>query len=107
MLDGAVGPKRFGAESMVAPLWEALVKRPGPAFAHAFDHPAHGFLHPVDIAAAQRQHDQLCEILSDLGVAVHLLDAETASPDLVYTFDPLLVTDRGAIPLRPGQATRL
>ena len=28
------------------------------------------------------------------------------SPDLVYTFDPLLVTDRGAIPLRPGKPNR-
>ena len=27
-------------------------------------------------------------------------------PDLVYTFDPLLVTDRGAIPLRPGKPNR-
>jgi hypothetical protein len=32
---------------------------------------------------------------------------DTDSPDLVYTFDPLLVTDRGAIPLRSGKPTRL
>jgi dimethylargininase len=32
---------------------------------------------------------------------------ETPSPDLLYTFDPLLVTDRGAIPLRSGKLNRL
>jgi N-dimethylarginine dimethylaminohydrolase len=37
---------------------------------------------------------------------VHVLDVETGDPDLVYTFDPLLVTDRGAIPLRPGKPNR-
>jgi N-dimethylarginine dimethylaminohydrolase len=35
-----------------------------------------------------------------------MLDEELDDPDLVYTFDPLLVTDRGAIPLRPGKPNR-
>jgi N-dimethylarginine dimethylaminohydrolase len=91
---------------MTAPLLEVLVKRPGSAFGAAFDDPAHGFLHPVDLALAQREHDVFVETLAALGPRVHLLDAETDSPDLVYTFDPLLVTDRGAIPLRPGKANR-
>lgn len=42
-----------------------------------------------------------------LGAAVHQLDAATDDPDLVYTFDPLLVGDRGAIPLRPGKPNRV
>ena len=46
-------------------------------------------------------------MLGSLGPTVHVLDAETDSPDLVYTFDPLLVSDRGAIPLRPGKPNRL
>ena len=96
----------FGAQSMVAPLREVMVKRPQDAFGRAFDQPAHGFLHPVDLAAAARQHAALCQILGDLGVEVHELGAETASPDLVYTFDPSLVSDRGAIVLRPGKPTR-
>ncbi len=37
---------------------------------------------------------------------VHVLDAETDDPDLVYVFDPLLVADGGAIPLRPGKPNR-
>ena len=92
---------------MTAPLTEVLVKRPGPAFGAAFDDPAHGFLHPVDLGRARREHDAFVETLASLGPRVHLLDAETASPDLVYQFDPLLVSDRGSIPLRPGKANRL
>jgi len=91
---------------MVVPLREVLVKPPGNAFARAFDDPAHGFLHPVDITEALRQHDALCALLTDLGVVVHELAAETNSPDLVYTFDPVLVMDRGAVVLRPGKPTR-
>jgi dimethylargininase len=102
----AVSIPRFGAESMVSPLREVLVKRPGPAFARAFEDPAHGFLHPVDLPEAARQHDALCETLTGLGVTIHDLGAETASPDLVYTFDPALVTRRGVVALRPGKANR-
>jgi N-dimethylarginine dimethylaminohydrolase len=96
----------FGAQSMTAPLREVLVKRPGPAFGRAFDVPAHGFLHPVDLAVAQREHDVFVELLAGLGPTVHELGVESASPDLVYQFDPLLVTDRGAIPLRAGKPGR-
>ena len=91
---------------MTAALREVLVKRPGAAFGAAFEDPAHGFLHPVDLASAQREHDAFVDLLAGLGVTVHTLDAETDSPDLVYTFDPLLVTDRGAIPLRSGKERR-
>ena len=96
----------FGAQSMTADLRDVLVKRPGAAFGAAYENPAHGFLHPVDLAEAQRQHDAFCQVLTDLGVRVHQLDAETGSPDLTYTFDPALVTDRGMIGLRSGKPTR-
>jgi dimethylargininase len=96
----------FGAQSMIAPLREVLVKRPGPAFGKAFDDPAHGFLHPVDLRVARREHDAFVELLVGLGPAVYDLGQESDSPDLVYQFDPLLITDRGAIPLRAGKPGR-
>jgi dimethylargininase len=99
--------RRFGAQSMTSPLREVLVKRPGPSFGRAFDEPAHGFLHPVDLALAQREHDAFVETLASLGPTVHHLETELASPDLVYPYDPLLISDRGAIPLRPGKPNRL
>jgi N-dimethylarginine dimethylaminohydrolase len=93
--------------SSTAPLREVLVKRPGPAFGRAFDDRAHGFLRPVDLERARREHDGLVVALDGLGVTVHVLDDEPATdPDLVYVFDPVLVTDAGAVPLRPGKPNR-
>ena len=107
MTDTAAPSTRlYGAQSMTSPLHDVVVKRPGAAFGAAYDNPAHGFLHQVDLAEAQRQHDAFCQVLADLGVRVHQLDAETASPDLTYTFDSALVTDRGVIGLRSGKPTR-
>jgi N-dimethylarginine dimethylaminohydrolase len=97
----------FGARSMTAPLRDVLVQRPGRAFGAAFEDPAHGFLHRVDLEVAQREHDLFCEVLAALGVRVHQLGAvDTNHPDLVYPFDPLLVTEQGAIALRSGKPTR-
>jgi dimethylargininase len=98
--------RRFGAQSMTADLREVLVARPGDAFGRAFDDPAHGFLRPVDLERARREHDGLVATLEHLGAQVDVLEAETDDPDLVYTFDPLLISDRGAIALRPGKPNR-
>lgn len=96
----------FGGQSNVAPLREALIKPPGPAFGRAFDDPAHGFFHPVDLEIAKREHAAFAELLASLGTTVHMLDDEIDSPDLLYPYDPLIITDRGAIPLRPGKPNR-
>jgi dimethylargininase len=98
--------RAWGAQSMTAPLREVLVKAPGPAFGRAFDDPAAGFLRPVDLDLARREHDVLVDTLTRLGSIVHVLEIETDDPDLVYVFDPLLVADGGAIPLRPGKPNR-
>jgi N-dimethylarginine dimethylaminohydrolase len=67
-----------------------------------------GFLRPVDLDRACREHDALVDALTGLGVTVHVLDEPGGNddPDLAYVFDPLLISDRGAIPLRPGKANR-
>jgi N-dimethylarginine dimethylaminohydrolase len=98
--------RAWGAQSMTAPLLEVLVKAPGPAFGRAFLDPAIGFLRPVDLERARREHAGLVETLAGLGTRVHVLDVETDDPDLVYVFDPLLIADGGAIPLRPGKPNR-
>ena len=102
------GIARYGGHSATAPLRDVLVKRPGPGFGAAYDDPALGFLHPVDLDLAQREHDTFTDLLVGLSVRVHQLGAPTPDlADLTYTYDPLLVTDRGAIPLRPGKPSRL
>jgi N-dimethylarginine dimethylaminohydrolase len=99
--------QNYGAQSMVQPLRDVLIKRPGPAFGAAFDNPAHGFLREVDLIRAQREHDDFRALLESLGVTVHMLEAETSSPDLVYAYDPMLITERGVIPLRSGKPNRV
>jgi len=47
----------------------------------------------------------MVELLRNLGATVRELEAEH-DPDLTYTFDPVLITDRGVIALRPGKANR-
>lgn len=96
----------YGVQSMTAPLGSVLVKAPGEAFGRAFEDPAHGFLHSVDLALAQRQHAGLVAVLEGLGISVHMLEAQTSSPDLVYTFDTAMVTSHGAIVLRSGKPSR-
>ena len=96
----------FGGQSMTAPLRDALLKAPGAAFGRAFEVPGCGFLHPVDLDLAKREHEAFANLLASLGTRVHFLDAEVESPDLLYAYDPLIITDRGAIPLRPGKLTR-
>ncbi len=99
--------RRYGAQSMSSNLREVLVKRPGPAFGRAFDEHAHGFLYPVDLAVAQEEHDTFVKTLASLGPNVHQLATEIDDdPDLVYTYDALIVTNQGAIPLRPGKPNR-
>jgi dimethylargininase len=98
--------RAWGAQSMTAPLREVLVQAPGAAFSRAFEDPAVGFLRPVDLDAARREHDGLVATLTRLGANVHVLDAHTDDPDLVYVFDPMLIADGGAIPLRPGKPNR-
>jgi len=97
----------YGGQSNVAPLRVALLKAPGEAFGRAFDNPAHGFLHECDLEVAKREHAAFADLLTSLGTTVHLLDVEIDSPDLLYAYDPLIVTDRGAIPLRPGKPNRV
>ena len=81
---------------------------PGSRVRAAFDDPAHGFLHPVDLDVAQREHDAFVETArrrSDR--RVHVLDdrdatARTSSTRSIRCWSP----DRGAIPLRPGKPNR-
>lgn len=97
----------YGVASMVAPLHHVLVHEPGEAFGSAFDNPAYGYLRPVNLDAAVKEHMALCELLESLGVTVHHLRSDATYADLVYTYDPALVTQHGAILLRPGKAERL
>jgi N-dimethylarginine dimethylaminohydrolase len=96
----------YGVSSMVAPLHHLLMQRPTPAYGRAFDDPACGYLQPVDLDVAIKEHELLCELLTSLGVTVHQLNADSPHPDQIYTYDPALVTATGAVLLRSGKPGR-
>lgn len=96
----------FGAQSAVAPLRHVLVHPPHEAFGAAFDDPAHGYLEPVDLSLAVKEHEAFTALLRELGVQVHELTSDSPSPDIVYQYDPALVADDGVILLRSGKPNR-
>jgi len=98
--------KSYGSQSMVQPLKRVLVRRPDEAFGYA--DPAHWhYTAQPDLAGAQAEHDALVEILRNCSCEV--LFHETPLPDhadALFTHDPVIVTDAGAIVLRMGKALR-
>jgi N-dimethylarginine dimethylaminohydrolase len=59
-----------------------------------------------DAGALARQHEAFCALLARLGADVEVADALEGQVDAVYVHDPLLVTARGAIPLRMRKPAR-
>jgi dimethylargininase len=96
----------YGAQSMVEPLRRVLVKRPDEVFGSA-DPARWNYTAPPDLDEARREHDVLVGILRDAGAEV--IDHPEPQPDRadsIYVFDPVIVTDRGAVILRMGKELR-
>jgi dimethylargininase len=66
-----------------------------------------GWLAEPDPAIAAEQHEALCELLRAAGAEVVYAGSDVGEdPDAVYVFDPVIVSDRGALLLRPGKEGR-
>ncbi|MEI9971615.1 MAG: arginine deiminase family protein [Ignavibacteriota bacterium] len=61
---------------------------------------------PIDLAAANEQHDRYEALLSELGATVISLPAEPDYPDSVFVEDPAVVLDEVAIMTRMGATSR-
>lgn len=98
--------KRYGSQSMVAPLQTVLVKRPSSAFGNADPHQWHYTSQP-NLIEAQAEHDTLVGILNNNGTEVvyHHVDMPNHA-DAIFTHDPTIVTDEGAILLSMGKNLR-
>jgi N-dimethylarginine dimethylaminohydrolase len=99
------------AQSMVAPLRRVVVKRPEQAFqsADSIDRQWRplNYLRPPDLPRAIRDHRQFVELVSQTGAEVlHLPTDDRTGLDSIYTHDPMLMTDRGAITLQTGKPDR-
>ena len=89
---------------MVDPLRRVLVRRPSiPACARWEEY---GWRAEPNPAALVREHEAFCTILDDAGCEVVVADPIDADPDAVYAFDPALVTEHGAVLMRPGKPGR-
>jgi N-dimethylarginine dimethylaminohydrolase len=86
---------------MVAPLRRVLLRRP----AASGDFAAADWRMPEPDLLV-RQHDQLCQLLADLGCAVELAGAADGMVDATYVRDPGMVTGRGAVLFQMSKAAR-
>lgn len=96
----------YGCQSMVEPLRRVLVRRPDEAFGDADPTRWHYTSRP-DLQEARREHDALVDLLRGAGAEV--IEHSAPQPDradAIYVFDPVLITDRGAVLLRMGKALR-
>ncbi len=98
--------RMFGAQSMAAPLRRVLMRSAESAMRHARAaewHYGPGF----DAQRAARQHAAFAELVAASGAEVEwLTDADDSLADSVFTHDPSLMTDDGAIILSMGKALR-
>lgn len=98
--------RRYGGHSLTAPLRTVLVRRPARP-ATGDDWRTFGFLHPVNHERAEREHAVFRSILAREGIEV--IEAgpdEDGQLDAIFTYDPSLMTDGGAIILRMGKEAR-
>jgi dimethylargininase len=94
-------PRSYGCQSMTAPLRRVLVRSPGGAQRWR----EYGWRAAPDPEGLEREHEALRGLLAAAGAEVVLAPA-LDNPDAVYVYDPALVSDRGAILLRPGKEGR-
>ena len=93
--------KAYGGQTMFEPLRRVLVRRPPSDVA---DWRRFGWRAAPDPVRLGEEHEQLCLLLEDAGVEVVV--APPGTLDAIYTYDPALVADKGAVLLRPGKPER-
>jgi dimethylargininase len=90
---------------MTAELRRVLVRAPRAEDLHGWR--ACSWRSEPDASAIVREHEAFCSLLESAGAEV--LFAESAAygnPDAIYTYDPALVSDKGALLLNPGKEIR-
>jgi N-dimethylarginine dimethylaminohydrolase len=100
-----VEEKLYGCQSMTGRLRRVLVRAPRPEDLHGWQ--ACGWRAAPDPAGIAREHEAFCSLLEDAGAEVVLAEsAADGNPDAIYTYDPALVADEGALLLHPGKECR-
>jgi dimethylargininase len=90
---------------MTASLRRVLVRSPRSEDRAAWR--AYGWRAEPDPARMAEEHEAFCALLAEAGAEVVLGQTPLGlCPDQIYVHDPALVTDRGAVLLRPGKEGR-
>lgn len=98
--------RAYGAQSMVAPLRRVLMRSATGAMRSA-DHAEWHYGPGFEPVRAAEQHRALAELVARSGAAIEWLpDEDDELADSVFTHDPSLMTDRGAVILAMGKALR-
>jgi N-dimethylarginine dimethylaminohydrolase len=101
----SVEEKLYGCQSMTGELRRVLVRAPRAEDLHGWQKCA--WRAEPDAAAIAREHEAFCSLLVDEGAeVVYAESAVDGNPDAIYTYDPALVTDEGALLLHPGKECR-
>jgi N-dimethylarginine dimethylaminohydrolase len=101
----------FGAQSMIAPLRRVLLKHARDAFRDpaclAASWEGLGYSARPDFDLAMRQYESFLDVVRAEVPTLEFLQADgSTSPDSIYAYDPVIVTDRGVIRCRMGKAQR-
>src|SRR5712671_7395173 len=96
--------RRYGCESMVTKLERVLVRRPDEASCRLWAD--YGWRSEPDFGKLLQEHDAFCTVLESAGAEIVFGGPVAHGLDAIYTFDPAIVSSRGAIILRPGKDRR-
>src|SRR5438132_7478113 len=96
---------RYGCENMVTKLERVLVRRPEEASCGLWCD--YGWRSAPDFAKLLKEHDAFCALLESAGAEIVFGAPVPHGLDAIYTFDPAIVSRRGAVVLRSGKDLRL
>jgi len=94
----------FGSASMWGTLERVLVRPPLPEDAAAWRE--YGWRAEPDPVVAAAEHEAFRVLLEEAGAEVVVSHHDPGNPDAIYTYDPTLVGEQGAVLLRPGKEAR-
>jgi len=100
-----VEERLYGCQSMTGALRRVLVRAPRAEDLRGWQ--KCGWRSEPDAAGIAREHETFCSLLEDAGAEVVLSESSAdGNPDAIYTYDPALVADEGALLLHPGKEIR-
>ena len=100
----SVEEKLYGCQSMTGLLRRVLVRAPRAEELGGWE--LCRWRAEPDPAAIAREHEAFCALLENAGAEVVLAESAADNPDAIYTYDPALVADEGALLLHPGKECR-